>query len=245
MAEIFYDNPPALAGNTEQQLRMLQMYLHTLSDKLNQAQEKLAESSTGGGRTTILKMSNGEAETLSNDEREKLRSLIIKTAEIVRTEMQEIRTQLESSYEAISSQFGTYERNLNSTISATAEGILQEYGFEESIQSLQTGTDSFYRRINQYIFTGLVDEVNGRYGIAIGEGVTSYDANGNAVLNNNAKTATFTMDRLSFWHGATEIAYFADNVFHIANGEVTDGMVMGHYIWKIMPDGSMCLMLNE
>lgn len=241
MAEIFYDNPPALAGPAEQQLRQLQMYLYTMSEKLNQAQQQLTATEKGGGSQAKIISTNGQEVTQNTEEREKLKALIIKTAEIVRKEMQEIRTQLESRYEAISSQFGTYERNLNSTITATAEGILQEYGFEENIQGLQDETQAFYRRINQYIFTGLVDEVNGRYGIAIGEGVTSYDANGNAVLNNNAKTATFTMDRLSFWHGTTEIAYFADEVFHIAQGEVTDSMKMGNYMWYIMPDGSMCL----
>ena len=243
MAEIFFDNPPVLAGTPEQQLRQLQMYLHTMSEKLNQAQQQLETVSSEESSTlAAIKAAGGGTATLSNEERERLRSLIIKNADIVRQEMQEISTQLQSQYTTISNQFGNYERNLEATITATAEGILQEYNFEEDIQALQTDTDAFYRRINQYIFTGLVDEVNGRYGIAIGEGVTSYDQQGNPVLNNNAKTATFTMDRLSFWHGETEIAYFADNIFHIAKGEVTDSMAMGNFVWKIMPDNSLALM---
>ena len=241
MADVFFDNPPVLVGPAEQQLRQLQMYLNTMSEKLNQAQQQLTTTQSAESSVQNIRMAGG-GQAISNDEREKLKSLIIKNAEIVLNEMQEISTYLEGQYTAISEQMGTYTQNLDATITATAEGILQEYGFEERIQSLQTDTEAFYRKINQYIFTGLVDEVNGRYGIAIGEGVTSYDNEGNPVLNSNAKTATFTMDRLSFWHGTTEIAYFADNIFHIAQGEVTHSMAMGNYLWKIMPDGSLALM---
>ena len=237
MAEVFFDNPPELAGREEDQLRQLQRYLSAMSDKLNQALMTITiEQMTPEAREAI----SGAKET-SEKNYTSLKTMIVKTAEVVRHEMDEITARLQDEYEALSDQFGTYQRNLTSQITATANGILQQYGFEERITGLENDTESFQRRINQYIFSGLVDEVNGKYGIAIGENVTAYDAQGNQYLNTARKTATFTMDELAFWQGETKLAYFSDHVFHIANGEVTDSMKMGNHTWKILSDGSMGL----
>jgi len=237
MAEVFFDSPPALQGKEEDQLRQLQRYLMAMSDKLNAALMDVSiEQMAPEVKTTITTAQETTAKNY-----ETLKSMIVKTAEVVRHEMDEITAHLEDNYEALSSQFGTYERNLDSTITATAEGILQEYRFQERITGLEEDTGSFERRINQYIFSGLVDEVNGKYGIAIGENVTAYDAQGNPYLNTERKTATFTMDELAFWHGETKMAYFSDNVFHIAQGEVTSSMKMGNHTWRVMTGGALGL----
>ena len=237
MAEVFFDSPPALAGKEEDQLRQIQRYLMAMSDKLNTALMDISiEQLAPEAKQTITVTQETGAKNYDT-----LKSMIVKTAEIVRHEMDEITTHLQDNYEALSSQFGAYERNLDSTITATAEGILQEYQFQERITGLEEDTGSFERRINQYIFSGLVDEVNGKYGIAIGENVTAYDANGNPYLNSERKTATFTMDELAFWHGETKMAYFSDNVFHIAQGEVTQSMKMGNHTWRVMTGGALGL----
>ena len=236
MAE-FFDNPPVLIGNEEDQLRQLYRYLNAMSDKLNQALMSITlEQMAPEMQQTISKAAEGNEQQYNS-----LKSMIVKNAEIVHHEMDELRAHFDDDYEALSEQFGTYERNLDSTITATAEGILQEYGYSERITSLENDTEAFERRINQYIFSGLVDEVNGLYGIAIGENVTAYDANGNPYLNTARKTATFTMQELAFWQGETKLAYFSDHVFHISRGEVTDSMTMGNHTWKVMSDGSMGL----
>ena len=238
MASEFFDNPPTLTGTEEEQLKTTWRYLSAMSEKLNiafnqisieQMDDETKEQIVTASQTAITKQAEG------------LKSMIVKTADVVRHEMDEIAAHLEDNYEALSDQFGEYERNLTSNITATAEGILQEYGYNERITGLEEGTESFQRRLNQYIFTGLVDELNGKYGIAIGENVTAYDAQGNPYLNTNRKTATFTMDELAFWQGETKLAYFSDSVFHIAMGEVSDYMKMGNHTWKILADGSMGL----
>ena len=236
----FFDNPPILQGTAEEKLRQLYSYLSIMSEKLNEAQTSITiEQMTPEAQRVI----NGAAQN-TQAQYDGLKSMIIKTAEIVRHEMDVISTELHDDYDALSSQFGEYQRNLTSEITATAEGILQEYQFQERISGLEEGSDdyiAFERRINQYIFSGLVDEQNGRYGIAIGENVTAYDNQGNPYLDNNRKTATFTMDELAFWHGTTKIAYFSDNVFHIENGEVTKSMKMGMHSWMVLGDGALGL----
>ncbi|MCR5566205.1 MAG: hypothetical protein K6F61_05085 [Clostridiales bacterium] len=240
MADVFFDSPPALAGREAEQLTQLQRYLMAMSDKLNQAMMDISiEQMAPETRQTITRTQETSAKQY-----ETLKSMIVKTAEIVRHEMTEITARLTDDYTALSEQFGEYERNLDSEIRATADGILQEYSLVERVTGLEDSTESFTRRINQYIFSGLVDAVNGKYGIAIGENITAYDQDGNPYLNTERKMATFTMDRLSFWQGATELAYFANNIFHIAQGEVTQSMKMGNHTWKILPDGSIGLIGN-
>ena len=158
--------------------------------------------------------------------------------------MDEITTHLEDDLTALSEDFGTLERNLDSDIRATAEGILQDYHYEERVTSLESSsgtTDGFIRRTNQYIFSGLINSNPVEYGIAIGEGVTAYDADGNPYLNQNAKCATFTMNRLSFWQGSTELAYFSSGKFYITNAEITNTLTIGNFMWKAMTDHSLAL----
>lgn len=241
MPEVFFDNPPILQGDEKTQLKQLYGYLSIVSGKLNEALtgigiEQLDEST----KEMIRQAEAGNTAQTENT----LKALIVKTADIVRTEMDEIATSLHMETEALSEQFGEYERNLDSNIRATAEGVLQDYRYEERVQGLETEagtTEGFIRRTNQYIFSGLIDEVNMKYGIAIGEGVTSYDANGNPYLNSNAKCATFTMDRLSFWQGTVELAYFSSGKFFINNGEILQTLKIGEFMWKKMAGGSLAL----
>lgn len=237
MAEVFFENPPALQGKEENQLRQLYAYLNAMSEKLNTA---LMDVTIEQMAPEARKVITGTAETQVKDF-ETLKSMIIKTAEVVRHEMDEIRVHLEDNYEALSSQFGEYERNLTNDITMTAEGILQEYQFQERITGLESDTESFQRQINQYIFSGLISENPVRYGIAIGENITAYDQDGNPYLNTEQKTATFTMDELAFWQGETKMAWFASRVMHIDNAEIESSMKMGNHIWRIMADGAMAL----
>ena len=236
MAEVFFENPPILGGSTEDKLVQLYRHLFDMSNKLNEALMSVSiEQMAPESRQMIQKV----AETQENNKTNftQLKSMIIKTAEIVRTEMDEIRVALNSQYTAISEQFGTYQQTINTQIEATAAGILQDYHIEERIQGVEQGTAEFEQRINAYIFSGILDEFN-NVGIAIGYNVTNPDG----TLNQYNKMATFTADRLTFYVNGSEAAYFSNQVFHIAKGEVTVSMRMGNYIWQIMSNGAMGLM---
>lgn len=243
MAE-FFDNPPVLSGPNAQQLQQLYNYLFTVSNKLNEAMAGLSAEElvqrvemqirTGG--------SGSEAEEQISKQYDTLKSLIIKTATIVRTEMTEISTELERSITAISEEFGTYEENLSAEIRAGAEGILQEYHYDERITGVEGETGNFIRKTNQYIFTGLVNPTTLEYGIAIGDGVTAYDANGNPYLNTDRRCATFTKNEMAFWQGDAKLAYFSSGKFYITNGEITNSLQIGDFIWKRMTDGSLALL---
>ena len=241
-SDVFFDNPPILNGKEEEQIVQLQRYLQAMSAKLNEALMAITIEQ-------LAPETQEEIRTAAQPEIQKsygaLKSMIVKTAEIVRKEMDEITARLESHYTALSDQFGTYEQNLVSEITVTAEGILQDYHYTDRIRALENGavsTESFITRTNQYIFSGLVYEEDGQqyYGIAIGENVTNTDG----TLNHANKKATFTMKKLSFWQGNTEIAYFSDGMFYISKGRITKTLTMGNFTWQILPDSSLGLMAN-
>ena len=242
-SNVMFDNPPVLQGDERTQLTQLKNYLFTMSNKLNEALMSISVEEVSARAVQQIRAANasGESAAEKTDAYQTLKSMIIKTATIVRTEMDEISTQLNTYREAVSEEFGTLEQRITADISATAEGIIQSYHFDEQITGLQDETESFRKQIEGYIYCGILDTNTGKVGIAIGEGVTAYDANGNAYLNDNAKTATFTSDRLSFFQGGVELAYFSSGKFYITNGEVTNSLQIGNFAWKRMTDGSLAL----
>lgn len=242
MAE-FFDNPPVLSGGNKEQLQQLYNYLFTVSNKLNEAMAGLsAEELAERVEMQIRTGGSGGAEEQITKQYDTLKSMIVKTATIVRTEMDEIQTELQRQVTALSEDFGTYEENLSANIRAGAEGVLQEYNYEERISGVEGETGNFIRKTNQYIFTGLVNPTTLEYGIAIGDGVTAYDANGNPYLNTDRRCATFTKNEMAFWQGDTKVAYFSSGKFYITNGEITNSLQIGDFIWKRMTDGSLALL---
>ena len=237
MAKVFFDNPPTQSGRTEEALRELYGYLFTMSNKLNEALMDLTIEQMAPETQRAIAQ-GGRAEAQSKDTYNQLKELIIKNAEITRLAMDEIRTELQSQYTAISEDFGTYQQTLDAQISATAAGIMQQYHIDERIQAVEDDTETFINNMNAYIYSGLLSTSPATYGIAIGYNVTNQDG----TLNNLNKSATFTADKLSFWMNGIEVAYFSNSVFHIANGEITDQLRMGGYIWKTMTGGAMALM---
>ena len=240
MAEVFFDNPPILNGSETDQLLQLQRYLNTMSEKLNTALMTISIEQLEPETRQVIRAASKEK---TQNQYDTLKSLIIKTAEIVRNEMDEITTTLESHYQALSSQFGTYEENLTSTITATARGVLQDYGYDATLEALQSdATDARKYIVNAsaYIFTGLLRDTGGVpvYGIAVGQNVTDPET-GN--LNADNRVAEFTAERLSFFQNGNEVAYFSNNVFYIPNGEVTQSMRMGNHVWKVLSNGALAL----
>ena len=239
MDNVFFDNPPVLQGSEKTQLQQLYAHLFNLSNKLNEAMMTVAVREAEESEEVTA--AGGGAEEQRSQEYTTLKSMIVKTAQIVRTEMQEISTTLTQETTAISNELGTLEENLEMTIRATAQGVLQDFEASETIQDTRTNT--FYRqRTSQYIFTGELDPVTHEVGIAIGEGVTAYDQDDNPYLNQNAKVATFTRNRLAFWQGSVQLAYFSSGKFYITNGEITNTLQIGNFTWKAMTGGSMALL---
>lgn len=236
MAELF-ENPPILTGKTEDQLRQMYNHLFKLSNQLNEALMNISVEQMAPDVREVIK-TGAKAEVTNRTNTEALKTLIIKTANVVRSEMDEIRTTLESHYTALSEQFGTYQEDIELQISANATGIDQAYTLIETVTAAGEDTAQTLRKLNANIFSGILDAGTGEVGIAIGYNVTNNDG----TMNNANKMATFTADRLTFYVNGVPVAYFGNRVFHITDGEVTSSMRMGNFIWKILSNGAMGLM---
>lgn len=249
MANLF-DTPPALTGDGQNQMDQLYRYLAQMSEQLNEAMNGLTFANfTQAAQAELQQITGGgDARKEIDSTKNALRSMIIKTAEIVRTEMDEISTELRGQYVGVSEEFGRIQRDLTARIEANTAGIGQNYEYIETLNGKNGELEGFVQRINERIFSGLIgQDALGRpvYGIAIGENVTAYDNDGNPYINHNAKSATFTKERLSFWQGNTELAYFSNRKLYITSCEVLNEMTMGRYVWKIQSDGSMGLAIED
>lgn len=237
MAEVFFENPPIPNGTAEDQLRQLYNHLFKVSNQLNEALMTISVDQLAPDVKKVI--SNGaKAEETTQKNTEALKSLIIKSAEVVRSEMEEVRTTLESHYTELSEQFGTYQEDIEARFRATATGISQNYDMIQTVQAAGDENATVLRKLNGSIFSGILDTNTGEVGIAIGYNVTNNDGS----LNQANKMATFTADRLTFYINEIPVAWFGNRVFHITDGEVTGSMRMGNFIWKILSNGSMGLM---
>ena len=233
--DTFFDSPPTLQGQERAQLEQLYRYLNTMSDKLNQALMAISIDQLTPETQKMIRT----AETSAAGTSETLKAMIVKTAQIVRNEMDEISTQLEGHYQALSDEFGEYQRDLVTTITATAEGVLQNFNIDERITNAQESADNYRKQISKYIYSGILP--SGESGIAIGENVTNEDGS----LSSENKMATFTMQELAFWHGDVKYAYFSDMVMHISKAEITNSMRMGLHTWIVLSNNDIGLLSGK
>ena len=240
MANVFFENPPVLSGTTEEQLRQMQSYLFTQSLKLNEALMNIGmDQLEKTGKETIQQLQ--ERAEKSETGRHGLKELIIKNADISRTEEDEIRAQLARNVTALSEAFGEFQQTITADLLATATGIRQTYEALQLVVNTANGINEEYRtRMSSFIFSGVLDpEADPPVtGIAIGQNVTNSDG----TLNDENKMATFTADRITFYNNNVAIGYYEGNTFHISKGEVDDSMKIANFIFKKFADGSMGLM---
>lgn len=249
---MLFDPPPMAAGTDAQQLSSLYSYLYQMSEKLNTALSTLTSENFAPGEAAVIQqIAAGKPTKAQTEEINSLKSLIIKTADIVRSEMDVLETQLRSEYVA-QSEFGTYQESMDSKIMAKADEVVQSYGYDAAIAGVQSGlgtVESFRVNVNAYIKTGLLyyeeDGITPVYGVAVGEKLAKVTINGEEVLSRTGMMSTFTAGRLSFWQGTTEIAYMTGGVLHIPRAELSDQLVVGNYVIKRLQDGGFGIMMNR
>ena len=214
-------NAPTEAGKLEQ----VKSYLHQLSEQLNFAlntieagsKDKSGTATQGDGKTSSV--ANSEAETQATFS--SLKSLIIKSADIVDAYYEEIEKRLQSIYVA-QSEFGTYIDQSIQNITADATGITQEFTTLQQIidelgNVMESSTKGYIKTGELYKEAGTETPV---YGVEVGQ----TDANGNF-----RSYARFISKRLSFFDGDTEVAYLSNQKLYITHAEITDTLTLGEY----------------
>lgn len=221
--------PNITAADNAGKLIQLQSYLHQLVQQLNFALSEVDNKVVSVVETAQSATPQISAEEKAHSTFSSIKSLIIKSADIVNSYYEEISKKLEGIYVA-KSDFGEYEEATKALISANSEAIEQRY---TNLQKIITELDVRVSEIttNAYIRSGLLgyyesgeNEGAPIYGIEVGQtteqdGETTFD-----------KFARFTADRLSFYDANDyEVAYVSDYKLVITNAEIKGTLKLGGY----------------
>ena len=235
------ETPPALRGEPEQQLSLMSSYLFRLSEALNVALNSLSERSYTSATEVQVSKSDSVNKSLATDTTvasyNELRGLINNTSQFVHSEIDKLSTELERQYVAMSDDWGTFQENISSSIEATAEGIVQSYGYDAEIQTLHeeaAGFSAYKISTEGYIRQGFIDYDENNIpivGIAIGQGLTSTKVTINGIeyqkIDSTASCAFYTATKVSFRINGQEVAYVSNRKLYIGDVEITGSVVLG------------------
>ena len=219
--------PNISAATDRGQLEQIRSYLYQLAEQL-----KWALNSIEVGGTNVLqqnqksngnKPSDAEAQATFNS----IKSLIIRSSDIVEAYTEEIKKRLEGEYVAVS-DFGTYVESTVQTITEDSKNVESLF---ESLQEIISDIDNLEHSlidVNAHIKSGLLyydDAGVPIYGLEVGQ-ITEID--GVETFN---KYARFTSDRLSFYDkNDTEIAYISDYKLYITHAHITGTLTLGRFV---------------
>ena len=226
---------PKITGHTDrEQLVQIKSYLYQMVEQLNFAMNNFDTITTSAVERYVSKNSLlRENENVTVDAPatfNAIKSLIIKSADIVEAYYEEINKQLVGEYVAIS-DFGIFKESTESNISANSTSITENYtNIQELIDVMNNDIDSIETTlidVNAYIRTGLLytnDDGIPVYGLEIGQ-LNTVDEE--EVFN---KYARFTSDRLSLYdQNGTEVAYISDYKLYITHVEIKGTAIFGAF----------------
>ena len=118
--------PACPTGTLQQQVMQQYSYLFQMAQQLNLALEQLEQ--TGGGvrpgNASAAGAAGGTRQAETDRQYQKLRTMIIKTADQVRRTTEELTARLEEEYVAVS-DFGSYVASLSAYLEANPEAVTQ------------------------------------------------------------------------------------------------------------------------
>ena len=159
-----------------------------------------------------------EAESTFNS----IKSLIIKSADIVNAYSEEITKELSGLYVA-QSDFGTYSEQTSRLIEENSKYTQDVFLNVQEISSSLSEVENMVLETNAYIKSGELDtDEEGRPVIGIEVGQTN-----DGVFSRYAR---FTSERLSFFNSnGIEIAYVSGQKLYITSAEITGSLTLGKY----------------
>lgn len=231
--EIRYPNITAQDGAS--QLAQIRSYLYQLIPQL-----QYAIGEVEGATNNAISLSQQTGSKLDEVTKPKaafdsIKSLIIKSADIVQAYYEEINRRLVGEYVA-QSDFGVFTEQTEQAITENSTEIARLF---TNIQEIVTDIESLeftLVEVNAHIRSGLLYEDEGVpvYGLEIGQ---KNIIDGEEVFN---KYARFTSDRLSFYdQNDTEVAYISDYKLYIRNVEITGSYKIGGFVDTVQSNGDV------
>lgn len=227
---------PNITGQTyEQKMTQVQSYLYQLVQELTWAFDNVGASSGSRQSVELPKDSGSTADSEDavakfND----IKSLIIKSADIVQAYYETISSRLKGVYVA-QSDFGTYKQETEAVFSETSELVSQLY---TNVQEIITDIDNLENSmidVSAYINSGLLyydDAGVPIYGLEIGQ---KTEIDGVEIFN---KYARFTSNKLAFYDSNdNEVAYISDKKLYITHVEITGSLTIGGFVETVLANG--------
>lgn len=228
---------PNITGKTEaEQLSQVKSYLYQVVEQLNWSLKNVESSAIYAAQRSVGTSKKGNTEEEAQNTFNSIKSLIIKSADIVESYYETINARLEGMYVA-QSDFGTFSEQTVSEIEANSTSIEQLYSDIQQIVSDVEGINDSIIEVNAHIKSGLLyygDDGAPVYGLEIGQRT---EIDGEEVFN---KYAQFTSDKLSFFdQNGTEVAYISDQKLFITHVEVTGSFKLGGFVDTVRSNGDV------
>ena len=213
--------PNITATSAEGQIAQMQSYVHQLVQQLNWAFNTIEDGKSGNTSNIVM---NNSSEEISPKEAEdtfnSIKSLIIKSADIVKAYEETIYSDFKGEYFA-DSDFGTYVEETSRNVVENSKYVQDTFTNVQTISSKVDGIEDDIRTTNAYIRKGFLgyDKETGAaaYGIAVGE----TDENG--VYRHYA---WFTADKLTFFdENGSPVAYIGNGCLRVVGSSRFDGEV--------------------
>ena len=220
--------PPSFQGTNG--MAQLHSYLYQLQQQLQFALEQIDTETIAQEVTdTIIggTIPDGAGNTL-NGAYSTLKSIIIKTAQTVQSNMDKVVATFNSDYVA-KSDFGTYQEEIERTVEDTSYGTLTTYNVLTNISGLTAYKNLTESYIRQGIigFDDLGDPITG---IVIGENLSITEVEGVEVINLSGKNVTITPDKMSFNDGDVEVAYYAGSTLVVNQARFNENIQVGNWV---------------
>lgn len=219
---------PNITGVTEaEQLQQIRSYLYQLAPQLSWALSTLESKGSSGAASSASSSSPTASKDKDRlDNFNELKSLIIKSADIVNAYYDEINKRLEGRYIA-ESDFGKYFSESSTEITANYEKLQLDFSSLQSIVS-DDGENTLLRSATAYIKLGTVDTDNNGYpvnGIEIGQ------RNEDEEKITFNQFARFTPRALSFYNSSgTPLAEFGDDGMVVPRAKVKGNLTLNKYV---------------
>ena len=227
--------PPAPTGTLSQQVQKQYAYLFQLAQMLNRAAEQAEQQPQT--QTVQKPVQAAQAQTVVE-----LKSLIVKSADAVRKEMDRLETELKGSYVAVS-DFGTYLEKTSQEIEEDPTKITRYFKFAADIQAdvekVDADFSAYKTDVQGYIRQGIVDYdgVTPIIGIAIGQDIRTTQTGVETeqgvfdVIDKRSNMSVWTTEKLSFYIGGQEAAYFSNGKLTVA--QIATDRIAGAGKWDV------------
>ena len=238
---------PNISASADASTQMAQMrsYLYQMVEQLNWALNALDSGgaiSSASKTTTVVQAAGGSSSDETDQRMANLRDLIVKSAEGVYSYMDERVESLSSTYVA-RSDFGTYREDINQRITANSTKIEQQFAFAAEIQAntnrVEADFAAYKTDVEGYIRQGIVgyDGTIPIIGIAIGQDIRTTQTGVETeqgvfdVIDKRSNMSVWTTEKLSFYIGGQEAAYFSNGKLTVA--QIATDRITGSGKWDV------------